>query len=146
MSDLIKPNIALRVVLALAGCEIIFLGLNVALGGINTLGWQGEAKAFLAVTDAGEFAIKDNHVRFIGGVWLSVGVLMLVASYAFHAMKSILVALTGMVFVGGLLRVSALDSSLLFSAAIAPSLSLELFLFPLLGVWIARAERHSELL
>jgi hypothetical protein len=138
MSDVNKPNIALRVVLALAGSAIVFLGLNVALGGINTLGWQGGTD-FVAITDATEFAIKDSHVRFVGGVWLSVGMLMLIGSYAFRAMKSVLLALMGMIFIGGLSRFSGLDFGTLFSPAVAPSLVLELVLFPLLGLWIVKA-------
>jgi hypothetical protein len=138
MSDVGRTNIALRVVLALAGSAIIFLGLNVALGGITTLGWQGGTD-FMAVIDATEFAIKDSHVRFIGGVWLAVGLLMLIGSYAFEAMKSVLLALMAMIFVGGLSRFSGLDFGTLFSAAIAPSLVLELVLFPALALWIVKA-------
>jgi hypothetical protein len=44
-----------------------------------------------------------------------------------------------MIFVGGLARLSAADPDLLISAAIAPSLALELVLFPLLGLWVARS-------
>ena len=132
-------NVVLRLVLSLTGLAIVFLGLNVGFGGIETLGWQGGQVDFLTITDPAVFAIRDNHVRFVGGVWLGVGLLFLAGAYSPRALKTVLIALTGLIFVGGLARLSAADASLLTGSAIAPSLLLELVLFPLLGFWIARA-------
>lgn len=143
MTDATNPNYPLRIVLALTGSAIVFLGLNVALGGIITLGWQGGGTNFVTIADPVQFAVHDSHVRFIGGVWLSVGLLMLIGSFALRRLRCILVALTGMVFVGGVSRFSAFDPEVLLNAAIAPSLILELVLFPLLGLWIAKAERMA---
>jgi hypothetical protein len=134
----ISRNVLLRTVLAIAGAAIVFLGLNVGLGGIQTLGWQGSGD-FVTVTDPALFAVRDNHVRFIGGVWLGVGLLFLAGAVALDRLRTVLVALTAMIFVGGLARLSASDPALLTSAAIAPSLALELVLFPLLGLWVARS-------
>lgn len=128
----------LRAVLAIAGAAIVFLGLNVGLGGIQTLGWQGGQVNFLTVTDPAIFAVRDNHVRFIGGVWLGVGLFFLAGAFAFEKLRTVLVALTAMIFVGGLARFSAADPANLTSASIAPSLVLELVLFPLLGLWVSR--------
>lgn len=130
----------LRAVLALAGIVIVLLGLNVGLGGIQTLGWQGDG-AFISVTDPALFGVRDNHVRFIGGVWLGVGVLTLAGAVALERMRGVLLALIGIIFIGGLARLSALDPAIFLSAAIAPSFVLELVLFPLLGLWIARRAR-----
>ena len=66
-----NPNYLLRGVLAVVGAFIIFLGLNVGLGGVQTLGWQGGAADFLTVTNAAVFDVRDSHVRFIGGIWLA---------------------------------------------------------------------------
>jgi hypothetical protein len=134
----ISRNVLLRAVLAIAGAAIVFLGLNVGLGGIQTLGWQGSGD-FVTVTDPALFAIRDNHIRFIGGVWLAVGLLFLAGAVALDRLRTVLVALTAMIFVGGLARLSAADPALLTSAAVAPSLALELVLFPLLGFWVARS-------
>lgn len=128
----------LRPILFLSGLAIIWLGLNVGLGGIQTLGWQG-ASGFLEITDAAVFAVQDNHIRFIAGVWTSVGLLFIAGTFALPQMRSILLALIAMVFVGGLMRLAQGDSNLLFSGAIAPSLIAELFLFPLLALWIFKA-------
>ncbi len=125
----------LRTVLTLTGCVIVWLGLNVGLGGIQTLGWQG-ADPFLNVADAEVFAVRDNHIRFIAGVWVSVGLLMIVGALLLEQMRSVLLCLVAMVFVGGLMRLSSGDAGLLFSMEIAPSLLAELALFPLLGLWI----------
>jgi hypothetical protein len=134
----ISRNALLRTVLAIAGAAIVFLGMNVGLGGIQTLGWQGSGD-FVTVTDPALFAVRDNHIRFIGGVWLGVGLLFLAGAVALDRLRTVLVALTAMIFVGGLARLSAADPDLLISAAIAPSLALELVLFPLLGLWVARS-------
>lgn len=136
-----KPNYALRGVLALVGAVIVFLGLNLGLGGIQTLGWQGGAVPFVTVTDAAVYAVRDNHIRFIAGVWLAVGLLMLGASVAFQQLRTVVVAITAMVFVGGLVRFSAGNMAVLMSMDVAPSLVFELVAMPLIGLWASRAER-----
>jgi hypothetical protein len=138
--DPVRPNYALRGILAIVGAVIVFLGINVAFGGIQTLGLQGGAAPFLTVTDAAVFAVRDNHVRFIGGVWLALGLLMLGGSFAFRRLRPALVAFAAMVFVGGLARLGAGDWGLLFSADLAPSLTFEIVAMPLLGLWMLRAE------
>jgi len=130
---------ALRAVLVVAGLAIVFLGLNVALGGILTMGWQGGSTPFLTVTDPALFAVRDNHIRFIGGVWLGVGVIFLVAAFLFSQLRITLLVLIGMIFLGGLARFSVGDPAVFLDPAISPSLLLELIGFPLLGWWIARA-------
>jgi hypothetical protein len=137
-----RTNYLLRGVMLLIGAVIVVLGLNVGLGGIKTLGWQGGTAAFVTVTDLTLFGIRDNHVRFIGGVWLAAGLLMMAGSVWLERLRPVLIALTGMVFVGGLARFSAFDPSILLQPSIAPSLLLELVGFPLLGLWVSRAERR----
>jgi hypothetical protein len=133
-----RPHYVLRAVLALIGIAIVFLGLNIGLGGIQTLGWQGSGD-FLTVTDEALYDVRDNHIRFIGGVWLAVGLVLLAGAVALTRLRVVLLAIVGMIFVGGLTRLSAGDMGLLASGAVAPSLFLELIGFPLLGLWIARA-------
>jgi Domain of unknown function (DUF4345) len=136
-----NPNYLLRGVLAVIGAFIIFLGLNVGLGGIKTLGWQGGVVDFLTVTNAPVFAVRDSHVRFIGGVWLALGMFMLAGSFAFQRLRSVLVAAAFMIFVGGVARLSGGDLPLLLSADIAPSFLFEIVIVPLLGLWFTKAER-----
>lgn len=138
-----SPNLVLRGILAVFGAGIIFLGLNVGLGGIETLGWQGGTAPFLTITDPALFAVRDSHIRFIGGVWLGVGLLMLAGSIAFQHMRILIVALLGLIVIGGLARFSG-DLSVLATPAIAPSLLIELIAAPLLGLWVLRAERNDR--
>ena len=64
--------IVLRVVVALVGAAIVFLGLNIGLGGMRTLGWQ-MSPDFISITNEAAFRVQDSHIRFIGGVWFGVG-------------------------------------------------------------------------
>ena len=134
-------NYLLRSVLALVGAVIVFLGLNVGFGGIQTLGWQGGAVDFFAVTNEPVFAVRDNHIRFIGGVWLGLGLLMFAGSVAFQRLRTVLVSLTAMIFVGGLARLSGGDVAVLLGGNVAPSLVFEIVLMPLLGLWFTKTER-----
>ncbi|MEM7328068.1 MAG: DUF4345 family protein [Pseudomonadota bacterium] len=128
-------GIVLRIGLGLIGVAIIFLGLNVGLGGIATLGWQGAGK-FITIIDQDLFEVRDNHVRFIGGVWLGVGLVFLASAFLLTKLKPTLLVLFLVIFVGGLARLSALDMGLLLSADILPSLLMELVVFPLIGLWV----------
>jgi hypothetical protein len=136
-------NIALRIVLAIIGTAVVLLGINLGLGGIRTLGLQGGTD-FLTVTDPALYAIRDSHSRFVGGVWLAAGLVLLAGSLALDKLRPVLIVLTGMVFVGGLARFSAFEPALFASANIAPSLLFELVGFPLLGLWIERSERAKD--
>lgn len=130
-----KRNYLLRGVLALLGLAVVYLGLNVGLGGIRTLGWQGGIADFLTVTDPALFAVRDSHIRFIGGIWLAVGMTLAGGAVWFGRLRPVLVAITALVFAGGVTRLSgALPPDVL------PSLALELIGFPLLGWWIAKAK------
>ena len=137
MTFLLKP------VLGLAGLAIMALGLNVALGGFATLELQGPSD-FFAITDPEIFAVQDNHVRFIAGVWFGVGLMFVAGAFAMQHLRTVLLALIVMIFVGGLARLSAMDFELLTSAAILPSLLAELILFPLLGWWIMRIPEGQD--
>ena len=131
-------TILLKAILALVGLGIIFLGINIGFGGIQTLGLQGNG-AFIEVTDPSLFSVRDSHVRFIGGVWLGAGLLFVAAAFRLQPLRGAVLAAIGMIFVGGLARLSASDLGPLMGADLLPSLLAELLLFPLLGFWIVKA-------
>jgi len=133
----------LRALLGIIGLAIIFLGLNVGFGGIQTLGWQG-AGEFISIVNRDLFEVRDNHVRFIGGVWLGVGLVFLTSAFLFSQLKMTVLVLFGIIFVGGLARLSAMDAALLMGAEIVPSLIAELVVFPLIGVWVWKQERSHD--
>ncbi len=117
------------------GVAIIYLGLNIGLGGIKTLGWQ-TTRDFISITDVATFRVQDSHIRFIGGVWFGVGVSFLIGGFAMSTFRPTLIILSVMVAIAGLFRLSGMDSDVIFSAPIAPSIALELIGFPFLAWWL----------
>lgn len=132
----------LNLVVVIVGGAIMFLGLNVGLGGIKTLGWQ-TAQDFVAITDAATFHAQDSHIRFIGGVWFGVGAAFVIGGFALNKFRTTLIILSVMITVAGLFRLSAMDSGVIVSAAIAPSLALELIGFPLLAWWLMASGKRG---
>ena len=125
----------LNSVVVIVGAAIIFLGLNVGLGGIRTLGWQ-TTRDFISISDAATFHVQDSHIRFIGGIWFGVGAAFLIGGFAMNWFRPTLIILSVMIAIAGLFRLSGMDSGVVFSRAVAPSIALELFGFPLLAWWL----------
>ncbi|MEX3008572.1 DUF4345 domain-containing protein [Hoeflea sp. TYP-13] len=132
-----NPILLLRLLLAVAGIVIIFMGFNVGFGGIRTLGWQGPTD-FMEIVDSSAFRTQDSHFRFLGGVWLGIGIVFLAGAFTLHRLRTVLIVLSGIVFIGGIARMSSLDLKTLLSLSVLPSLLAELVLFPLMGYWIAK--------
>lgn len=127
----------LKVILALVGLGIVFLGINIGFGGIQTLGLQGDG-SFVTITDPSLYFVRDSHVRFIGGVWLGVGLLFIASAFRLQRLRNAVLAAIGMIFIGGLARLSAPDLAPLAGLDLLPSLLAELLLFPLLALWILK--------
>ncbi|WP_406649858.1 DUF4345 domain-containing protein [Aliisedimentitalea scapharcae] len=138
-----KKNL-LNSVVVIVGAVIVFLGLNVGLGGIMTLGWQS-SREFVSITDAATFHAQDSHIRFIGGVWFGVGAAFMIGGFAMRMFRSTLIILSALIAIAGLFRLSGMNTEVIFSAAIAPSLAFELVGFPLLAWWLmASGKRDAE--
>lgn len=125
----------LRVVLALAGGFILFTGVNVAFGGMATLGLQG-TRDFFTVTDPGAFQAQDSHVRFFGGVWLAVGLLFAAGAVRPRVLRAALMICCALIFVGGLARFSALRPEMMFGPQLLGSVVAELIGMPVLALWL----------
>ncbi len=136
-----KTNL-LNSVVVIVGAVIVFLGLNVGLGGIMTLGWQS-TRDFVSITDAATFHAQDSHIRFIGGVWFGVGAAFMIGGFAMRMFRSTLIILSAMVAIAGLFRLNGMDTEVIFSAAIAPSLAFELVGFPLLALWLMASGKRD---
>ena len=129
-----KNMLPLKMVLTVVGFAIALLGMNIGLGGIRTLGWQG-ARDFIAVTDDLAFVTRDSHIRFVGGIWFGVGALFLLGGFRLDRLRPTLILMCGIIALAGLFRLRGPD---VLSAAIAPSLALELLGAPALALWLAR--------
>jgi hypothetical protein len=135
-------RIALGTILAVAGAFTSFTGLNRALGGMRTLGWQGSTD-FLQVVAEHEFLVQDSHTRFLGGVWTGVGLLMLIAAVRLNTMRPVLNFVFAIIFLGGLARFSAMRPDIVFGSDIIGSLAAELILMPLLFLWVSQAVKQQ---
>ena len=65
--------------LVLLGAVSAFVAVNVAFGGLETLGLQGPTK-YVQVTDHDAYLLRDSHARFYGGVYLGLALFLIVAS------------------------------------------------------------------
>lgn len=131
----------LSAVLVAAGAFTMFTGLNRALGGMRTLGWQGTTD-FLQVVSRHEFLVQDNHARFLGGVWTGVGLLLAIAPFNLRAFQPVLYFVFAAIFLGGLARFTAMSPELVFGPDIVGSLLAELIGMPLLALWVSRTLRQ----
>lgn len=119
------------------------LGLNVGLGGIPTLGWQ-TSDTFITVTNEVLYLVQDSHVRFIGGVWFSVGAIFCLGAFLVNKLRTTLITMCLAIALAGLFRLSGLEGGVVFSASILPSLMLEVFGFPLLAWWLSQSVRPES--
>lgn len=136
-------ELALRITLSLAGAFIVFTGVNIGLGGMATLGLMG-SRDFFAVTDGAAFHVQDSHVRFLGGLWLGVGLIFLASAMRLQALKPTLLVCCTLVFVGGLARFSAMQFDVLFGPRLIGSLAAELLGMPALYIWILATKPHAK--
>jgi Domain of unknown function (DUF4345) len=134
---------AFRAIIAAIGATNVFLGLNVGLGGLRTLGWQG-AGVFFEVTDEHLYLIRDSHMRFYGGLYLAVGLFLILATTDLRRYRTGLNLVFAMIFAGGLARLSALRPDVVLGADLVVSLTVELALMPVLCVWLTRMLRAAD--
>ncbi|MFD1508286.1 DUF4345 domain-containing protein [Lacimonas salitolerans] len=130
----------LRLVLLLFGAGVTLSGIDTAFGGIATLGWRGPPD-FFSVTNTEAFAVRDNHVRFLAGIWLGMGLILGVAAFQLARLQSVVVAFPAMIFVGGLLRLKQDDRAVLLSPRLLPALVVEPVVCPLVALWVLSSAR-----
>lgn len=125
---------ALRTVLVLGGAFVVVTGFDSGLGGMRTLGWLG-SNDFVAITDPYAFSVQDNHTKFLGGIWLGVGLTFWVGAWAPQRFRQALQLAFGLIFLGGLMRVASGNPEIVLSADIAGSWAAELIGMPILYFW-----------
>ena len=134
---------ALRVVITLLGAVSAFVAVNVAFGGLETLGLQGPTDYF-RVTDQHVYAIRDSHAHYYGGVYLALGVFLTYAASDVRRFRQGLYVVFAMIFAGGLARITQIEPATTFGHDLLPSTLIELFGIPLLAVWVAKATRTTN--
>jgi len=135
-------DLALRIVLALSGGFTVYAGLNKALGGIRTLGWQGEPRYF-EVTDEMAFLVQDSHVRFLAGVYTATGLIFLLGAIDPRRFRTPVGVACALILLGGLARLSQMRPEVTFGPALLFSMVAELVLMPVLWWWTARGARRD---
>ncbi len=133
-----KKNLLLKIVLALMAAFIVLSGLNIGLGGIPSLGWGGQ-KDFLTVTNESDYHIQDSHVRYVGGLWLGMGLFFFLSLTHLARYKPLLLFCFVLIFFGGLLRLFQGQPATTFRLPVLPSLLAELIGMPLLFFWLRKA-------
>ena len=137
-----KETIGLRIILGVLGFAFIALGVNVAVGGILTLGLQIDL-AFVAIADAVDFAKQDNHVRFLGGLMTAIGACFVIATVRFDQFRNLIFGLCIIIIsVAGLFRLTQSGLPSLLDAERFRSFLFEVAIFPAIAFWIAR--RHPQ--
>lgn len=137
-----KTFTLINIVLLLAGAAIMALGLNIGLGGIQTLGWQ-LPRDFITITDPATFAVQDSHIRFIGGVWFAVGGVFAFGGFFISRIYPTLITLCGMIAIGGFFRLSGAGLDVRSNAELLPSFMLEILGFPLLAFWLFKSQQKT---
>ena len=95
------------------------------------------------MTNTAVYGVHDSHIRFLGGVFMGIGLLFIAGSLALRKLRSVMLAICGTIFLGGLARFSSLDAASLSGVSLLPSLIAELLLFPAIAVWLSRVEPNA---
>jgi hypothetical protein len=132
-----RSKTAFRVVLVALGAISAFVALNVALGGLHTLGWQGPTD-YVQVIDPDGFSVRDSHARFYGGVYAGIAALLVIAARDIAKYRQTLSFVFGIIFLGGLARISQSEPSVMFGPDLLVSSVVELVGMPLLLIWLRR--------
>ena len=129
----------LTITLALTGLALTAIGLNTALGGMYTLGWQFPPEV-ASITDPENHARHDSNARFLAGVFTGMGLFMALSAFV-PKLRIVTCAFLIAVALGAIMRLFQPGYSPLADMALLPSLIAELIGAPLLAFWIKRAER-----
>jgi hypothetical protein len=139
----IIASAAFRTIIVTIGVINVFLGLNVGFGGLQTLGWQGTG-VFFEVTDQYLYLIRDSHMRFYGGLYIAVGLFLVLATTDLRRYHTALNLVFAMIFTGGLARLTMLRPDVFLGADLVISLTVELVLMPILYLWLSRMLRADR--
>lgn len=132
-----------RGILFLAGTFIVMTGLNIGLGGMVTLGWQGP-NDFVNVTNPHAFALQDSHIRFLGGLWFGLGLMLWAGAWNPVRLATALNLTFVLIFIGGVMRLISSNPGVIFGPDIIGSLAAELIGMPILFFWLSRVSQAEN--
>jgi len=135
-------DLALRTILFFAGSFIIFTGLNIGLGGIATLGWQTKTE-FVEVINQYAFSVQDSHIRFVGGIWMGIGMLFMVSTVNLQKYRNLLLFSFLLIFLGGLMRLFQPNLEIAFRQDILGSFLCEIIGMPILYLLLDKTTKAS---
>jgi hypothetical protein len=133
----------LRGVLIVLGAISAFVAINVAFGGLETLGLQGPTKYF-QVTDHDAYLLRDSHAHFYGGVYLGIAIFLIAASTNLHKYRTTLNIVFALIFLGGVSRLTQLEPGVTFGNDLAVSSLIELVGMPAMTLWLAAATKSPR--
>ena len=133
----------LRMALLALGAVSAFVAVNVAFGGLDTLGWQGPTD-YIQVTDHDAYLLRDSHAHFYGGVYLGIAAFLIVASTNLRKYRSALNVVFAVIFLGGVARLTQLEPAVTFGQDLAVSSLIEFVGMPAMALWLAAATRSPR--
>ena len=142
--DRTKTPKALSITLAGLGVISATVALNVAFGGLRTLGLQGPTD-FVRIANEDAFLIRDSHAHYYGGVYLALGLFLVYASTNVARFRQALYVIFAMIFAGGVARLTQFEPGVTFGHDLLVSTAIELVGVPLLALWVARSTRSDHL-
>jgi Domain of unknown function (DUF4345) len=133
----------LRLLLAVFGVIALITGGADTFGGIEGFSTLAGVPHEVDLTsDSG--SMIENQVRFLGGIWLGVGFMILYATWNWGT-SSTLIRFAGLaIFLGGIGRVMPWAVGGIVPEAMFPPIFLELVVFPALVFWDSRIRAAAE--
>lgn len=127
----------LRGALLLSGAMLVVIGLNLALGGIHSMGWHIPTD-FMTVTDQDLYLRHDNNVRFFGGVFTGLALMTTAGAIWPRALRPSIIAFLLAIPFGSVFRIIAPDYAIFADPVMRPSVLAELLICPALAFWLWR--------
>jgi len=135
-------TVALRIVVGVTGCAFAVIGLNTALGGMATLGWQFPPEAVPAGTGT-DYARHDSNARFFAAIFTGMGLVTAAGAVRPRDLAPAIAAFLAAIALGGLARLLQPGYSPLTDMALLPSWLAEVVGAPLLALWTLRSGQRQ---
>ncbi len=96
------------------------------------------------MTDHDAYLLRDSHARFYGGVYLGIAGFLIVAATNLRKYRTALNVVFGLIFLGGVARLTQAEPGVTFGKDLGFSTVVELVGMPVLAAWLARTTRPAR--